>query len=103
MEECGVLEIFGYIEDAEALRRVARSAEWNDLGLDWNARSSESEIIEAIVEASESGTWIRLMKDECDTFEETRMACQAAGLSYIHSRGVSGGEGYDTASYWTRG
>lgn len=103
MEECGVLEIFGYIENAEALWRVADSAEVDGLGLDWNESSSESEIIDAILEASERGTWLRLMKDECDDFRKTRMACQAAGLSYIHSRGVSGGEGYDTAAYWTRG
>lgn len=103
MEECGVIEIFGYIEDADALREVARSAKWNDMGLDWHSRSSEAEIVDAILAASENGEWVRLMKDECGTFEQTRLACQAAGLSYIHSRGVSGGDGYDTAAYWTKG
>jgi hypothetical protein len=103
MEECGVLEIFGTADDAELLMKMAEAAEWNDLGIDWHEKSSQSEIVEFILEAAQNGEWLRLVKDESGDFEETRMACRAAGLSYIHSRGVSGGEGYETAAYWTPG
>jgi uncharacterized protein (DUF433 family) len=102
-EEDAVIEIFGTVSDAKALEWLAQSAEIDRLGTDWNETSSEEEIIEALVEAAEEAEWIRLVKSDAGDLEHTRAACREAGLSYIHSRGPCGGDGYNTASYWTPG
>lgn len=103
MEECAVIEIFGTANDAKAIEALAEAAQWAGLALDWNERMHSSEVIEAMVEASNDGEWLRLVKDECGTFDEVLEACRNAGLSYIHTRGISGDEGYNTAYFWTPG
>jgi hypothetical protein len=103
MEECAVIEIFGTANDAKALEALADAAEGAGLSLDWHERMDWTEIIEAMIDASNDGEWLRLVKDECGTFSEVLKACRNAGLSYIHTRGISGDEGYHTASFWTPG
>lgn len=107
MEECGVLEIFGRVEDPEALRVVIRSARWDDVSMDWATRATEDELVAAFLDAAEGGDWVRVVADSTRNnrvmFDETRAACRAAGLSYIHSCGTSGTDGYETAAYWTPG
>ncbi len=103
MEECGVVEIFGTAEDAHALEALAEAAQWAGLGVDWNERMRSDEIIEAMLEAADGGEWLRLVKDDCGDFDEVLTACRNAGLSYIHTRGISGDEGYHTATFWTPG
>jgi hypothetical protein len=103
MEECAVIEIFGTAEDAKALKELAEAAQWAGLAVDWNERMRSDEIIEAMLEANDGGEWLRLVKDECGDFNEVLEACRNAGLSYIHTRGISGDEGYQSASYWTPG
>ncbi len=103
MEECAVIEIFGTAQDAQALEALAVAAEEAGLAVDWNERMREDEIIDAMFEAADSGEWLRLVKDECGSFDEVLEACRNAGLSYIHTRGISGDEGYNTAYFWTPG
>jgi hypothetical protein len=103
MEECAVLEIFGQADNASALITLADEAEVDGLALDWNVRSPASEIVKAMVEASDDGEWLRLVVDDCDDLERTRKACKEAGLSYIHTRGISGDEGYHSAAFWAPG
>lgn len=103
MEECGVIEIFGTAEDAKALEKLANAAEWAGLATDWHERMRSDEIIDAMLEADDSGEWLRLVRDECGSFDDVLAACRNAGLSYIHTRGISGDEGYSTAYFWTPG
>jgi hypothetical protein len=54
-------------------------------------------------ESADRGEWLRLVKDESGCFNEVLAACRKAGLSYIHTRGISGDEGYHTAYFWKPG
>lgn len=103
MDECAVIEIFGASDDAKALVVLAEDAELDGMALDWNTYSPSEEIVEAMIEASKEGDWLRLVCDDCDDLEQVRKACRDANLSYILSRGISGDEGYHSATYWQPG
>lgn len=103
MDECAVIEIFGSSDDAKAIVGVAEDAELDGMALDWNTYSPSEEIIEAMIEASQEGEWLRLVCDDCDDLDHIRKACREANLCYILSRGISGDEGYHSATYWRPG
>lgn len=103
MDECSVIEVFGTTEFPERVVAFAEAAACEGLGEDWLNAMSTDEIIGSVVDAAEEGNWLRLVKDFSGDLSAVRQALRIAGLSYIHSTGISGDDGYHSAIYWKPG
>lgn len=99
-----VIEIFGTPTDSETFGKVLDAAFLEGATLDWEADAADVELAESALQAADENGMLRLMKSDTNSeFNDIREACKLAGASYIFSSGPSGGEGYDTASYWKPG
>lgn len=104
MERDTVIEIFGHCDDVDALQAIAVAAENDNAQREWNEMVGAEEVIQEMARATEGGYALRLTKEDSSyLLEETRAACQRAGLSYVVSSGPTSSSKYDEAIFYRSG
>jgi hypothetical protein len=95
-----VMSIFGKLSDPERAFQLANavSAEGS---LTWSDHIKNSDFPEILESAERLGLPVTITRsDSSDIFEQTRVECREAGLSYVITFGETGNEGYSDGISW---
>jgi hypothetical protein len=97
------IKIFGKPADPEAVWDLAVSAAAEGK-INWLHSFKISEFSGLLEQAAQEGRALTFTaRCSTDVFEDTRSACQAAGLSYVVSQGNPGMEGFTNGLAWHPG
>lgn len=98
-----IIEIHGKLEDAAAVRELAKAIA-EEAALDWDSAIEDDEVLDLLKEAQAGKKPLVLTRsDTKNLFDAVTAACQEANLSYVARYGRSGDDGYSDGFSWRPG